>query len=811
MVPIKIIDEISGLNVLTDRVKKRREQYFASNQHLDAERTRLITESFKETEGQPLDIRRAKGFKKVMEELSVVIREGELIVGSQCKYIKGTSPAVDFNSLTFRSLLETKESFSLAGRGGGESAQLGEEERLSLIECVKYWLGKSPHELIDNASKEILGEQLMDMRKARLYTTPHGTGCVGRLPNYKKIFAKGIKGIIAEAREEIQKLKSLTEVDAIEKYYFLQAVIIGCEAVITFANRHAELAKQMAGKEGNPERKKELEKIADICRWVPANPPRSFQEAIQCHWFIHLAMNLEAAAAHEVPGRPDQYLYPYYKKDIEEGKITRQEVMEYFGCLWVKYAEMVEVKGQEVREIAETNQGQNMTLGGVDSDGKDGSNELTYMLLETAGKMKTTQPAVYLRVHRGTPNELLIKGLEINKERGDGVPAMLNDDAEIPYLLSRNVDIKDARDWAGTGCVYGLGTGFVPDRHVTVSHAKIFELTLNNGFDPKTGKQLGLKTGDPRDFSSFEELYEAFKKQDEYFISYLANYHRLFWQVRNTCYSLPFNSALLDDCIKNGKNFFAGGIRYPQLYWGLKDRGHQNVADALAAIKKLVFEEKKITMDRLLEALTANFEGDGNEEIRRMCLAAPKYGNDDDYVDDIFNDFSLWAQRRIVQEKHALGVPMRSGRGGATTHAFLGKTIGAFPDGRKAYEPLADGSLSPMRGVDMKGPTAVINSASKVNHTEKASYSLFNMKITPAVLKTKEGIGKVNALTRTYFDRGGYHIQYNLMGQKTLLEAKKHPEQHRELLVRVAGYSAYFVELSPEIQDDIIARTEHTI
>ena len=260
-----------------------------------------------------------------------------------------------------------------------------------------------------------------------------------------------------------------------------------------------------------------------------------------------------------------------------------------------------------------------------------------------------------------------------------------------------------------------------------------------------------------------------------------------------------------------GKDFFAGGSRYPQFYLGMKDRGHQNVADSLAALKKLVFEEKKITMDRLLEALKADFEGTENEKINRMLLAAPKYGNDDDHVDDIFNDFSLWVQRRIVQEKHGAGFNMRTGRGGATTHAYLGKTIGALPDGRKAWQPLADGSLSPMRGRDLKGPTAVINSASKVNHNEQASYNLFNMKITPSVLKNTEGRRKFNSLIQTFFDRGGYHLQFNLVGQEVLQKARKEPDQHRDLMVRVAGYSAYFIDLSPEIQDDIIGRTEHIL
>lgn len=811
MVPTEVIDDINKIVVLTDRVKRRKEECFNAVPHVDAEKSHLITEGMQETEGDPLDIRRAKAFRKVMEGISVVIREGELIVGSQSKYIQGTSPAVDYNPVTSFELAESRGSFSLASRGGGgRVAAFSDEERLSILEDARYWKGKAPREITERVGIEVFGDKYADLFEARVLLRPDGAAVAGRLPNFRNVLYKGLNGIIAEAKEQMGKSLPSIEGNEIDKYYFLKAVIIACEGAIKFAQRYAALARELAGNEKDAMRKKELEKIADICQWVPANPARSFREALQSCWFIHLCMNLEAGHANDVPGRMDQYLHPFYKRDLEEGRLTRQEAAELLGCLWVKFSEMVVVKATSERERSELNQGQNMTIGGVDSDGRDASNELTYMFLEVARQVRTPQPPLYVRCHKGTPEELWMKAAEVNRERGDGVPAFLNDEAEVPFLVSRGMAIQDARDWAATGCVYGIGPGFPPDRDVTISHAKILELTLNNGVDPKSGKQLGLSTGDARNFSSFEELYEAFKKQDEYFIGLIASYHRLFWQARNKCYSLPFNSALIDDCIIKGKNFFAGGSRYPQLYWGIKDRGHQNVADSFVVIKKLVFEEKKISMDRLLKALKANFEGDENE-VRRMCLAAPKYGNDDDYVDDIFNDFALWSQRRIDQEKHALGVKMRSGRGGATTHALLGKTIGALPDGRKSGEPLADGSLSPMRGADLKGPTAVINSASKINHTEEASYTLFNMKIMPSLLKTQNGLRKFIALVKTYFNRGGYMIQFNIMGQQVLLEAKKHPEQYRDLLVRVAGYSAYFVELSAEIQDDIVSRTEHTM
>jgi formate C-acetyltransferase len=446
----------------------------------------------------------------------------------------------------------------------------------------------------------------------------------------------------------------------------------------------------------------------------------------------------------------------------------------------------------------------------VTGDGKDATNELTYLLLEVVRQVRVPQPPIYLRCHKGTPEELWQTAVEVTVERGDGNPAFLNDAAVLLNFAGLGIPIAVARDWAGGGCIHPhvchASTG---DMGQTINLAKIFELTLNNGVDPVTGKQLGLTTGDPRSFASFDELYAAFKEQVSHVLILMTQHLHMCWQLRNRYYSLPFFSALIDDCMEKGIDYMAGGCRYPQLYFGNYDRGHQNVADSLAAIKKLVYEEHRVGMDELLEALKVNFVG--KETLRRALQAAPKYGNDDDYVDDIFDDLSLWMQRRIAQEKHPLGSNQRIHRGGATQHYYLGLTVGALPDGRKAFEPLADGTLSPMRGADVKGPTAVINSASKVNHNEIATSSLFNMKITRSIVRSRDGQRKLASLIKTYFNRGGYHIQFNLMGQEMLLEAKKHREKYRDLLVRVAGYSAYFVELSPEVQDEIIARCEHEL
>jgi formate C-acetyltransferase len=688
------------------------------------------------------------------------------------------------------------------------TAEAIKAEKASLLEDAHYWKGRSPREKIVNTYKEMFGDTVADLKKARIIISPEARPITGRVLDYGKVIEKGLNGIMAEAKERIQRL-NFSDIDDFSKLNFLKAVIIACEGAITFANRHAKLAEELAQKEKQPVRKKDLEKIAEICKQVPENPAADFYKALQSFWLTHLCANLEVSASNECPGRMDQYLYPYYRADIENGKITRQEAAELMGCLWVKFAEMDVVKGVTAKQYTQTNQGQNLVIGGVTREGRDATNELTYLILEVTRQLKTAQPSVYIRCHKDTPEELWMRAVEVNRDRRDGQPAFLSDQAVFPFYLSKDLIPEDARDWGSGGCVYPITHFSIGDRGIFLNLAKVFELMLNNGVDPNNGKQLGPETGDPRNFKTFDALYDAFKKQLDYFVDLSAKIFRLFWQVRRELYSLPFTSALIGDCIENGRDYLHGGARYPQLSFGLRDRGHQNTADSLTAIKKLVFEEKKISMPELLDALSSNFEG--KEDIQKILKAVPKYGNDDDYADAVFNDLSLWTQRRMAKERHPLGTAMSVGRGGATIHYFIGKNVGALPDGRKAGEPLADGTLSPMRGVDVKGPTAVINSASKVNHTEEAPCSLFNMKLPPNVLRGKEGLRRFAALIKTYFDRGGYHLQFNLMGQEVLFKAKKHPEKYRDLLVRVAGYSAYFVDLSPEVQDDVIARMEHKL
>jgi pyruvate formate-lyase/glycerol dehydratase family glycyl radical enzyme len=802
MVISMINQEIGTVNVMTERVKKRLDELRAAQVHICSKRSRLVTESWKETEGENLDLRRAKLVKKMLEGIDISIREGELIVGSQTKYVRGASPCVDFSP---------GPSFQAAEKPEGNSplveAVLSEEDRTILLEDAEYWKGHSPGEMIAKMMQEIVLPELLDYYDAHIFNFPIERSGQARILN--GIFIeKGFNGILKDIKDEMANLNMSSE-DSLKKYEFLMAGAICCQAIIDFSHRYAELARQLAASEKDATRKRELETIAENCDWVPANPPRTFHQALQSFWLTWIVFNLEVASHSEAPGRMDQYLFPAYEKDIREGKISRQDAAELLGCLWVKFNEMETIKGKFVKQSSQGSQFQDVTICGLTKDGKDATNELSFMILETAGQMRLPQPPLYLRYHNGISEDLMVKAVETNRKHGAGIPAFLNDAVSLITLLRRGVSLEDARDYAVSGCIgLALPNGPNMDTPFLFNTPKIFELFLNNGVDPRTGKRFGPETGDPRDFKTFEELYDAWLKQFKHFADLAHKVYLVWFQARSEFQSYPFASVIIEDCIKRGKSFQRGGARYPQMNTGYVPIGHQNVADSITAIKKLVFEEKKITMDELLDAMAVNFEG--KEELRQMLLTAPKYGNDDDYADDAFNNVSLDVTRIMAEHPEPGGYPMAVMRGGGSGHFWGGLTVGALPDGRKAYVAVADGNLSPVQGMDVKGPTAVILSATKVNQTEYAMTTLLNMKIMPSVVEAREGIKKVIALIKTLFDRGAWHIQFNMIDAATLIEAQKHPEQYKSLVVRVGGYSAYFVDLTAEIQNDIITRTQHS-
>jgi pyruvate formate-lyase/glycerol dehydratase family glycyl radical enzyme len=803
--------ELDSLNCLTDRVERLIKTRVEADEHICCERSRLATESWRETEGEPLDIRRAKLFRRVMQGNPVTIRNDELIVGSQSKYVFGASPYVDYNpDVALENLKEGP-----TGGSSVKSAVITEEEKKSLEEDCRYWTGRSTGDMVRKMEKEKF-PWLEDWAESGLVNAQKtGSPPAVRNVDYGKVITYGLEQIISEARAELNKLEYNDHpADDYKKDIFLQAVIIALEGAIEYALRHSQLAGKMASKEKDQVRKKELEKISKICRHVPAKPARNFHEAVQCFWLIYLCMNLETSFLAECPSRLDQYLYPLYNKDvIEDGNMTHQDAAELIACLFVKFNEMTCVKKSYDKNNIPGTHLQDVTICGVTKNGKDASNELSYLLLEVLDQVKFPQPPVYVRYHNKINQEIWMKALEVNISRGDGNPALMNDETRIISFVDHGISLEDARDWAAAGCagsiVPGLSMhgGSLGINYINL--AKVFEYALNNGRDPATGKLIGIQTGDASTFTSLDQLVDAFKKQFSHIISIMAKMSHITCYTDVSNYRIPFTSALLGDCISKGMDAREGGVRYPQFLYHIADRGLQDVCDSLAAIKMIVLEEKKINMKELLDALSANFKG--KENVRAMLKAAPKYGNDDDYADDIFNELSLWLQDRIGKELNPFGSRLWSGRSGAVAHVAFGKLTGALPNGRKAGEPLADGFLSPEQGMDVKGPTAVFNSASKVNHNENSLAALMNMKFERRLFENKANIAKLGSMIENFFQRGGFHIQINFLDGKTLLKAQETPEQYQNLLVRVAGYSAYFVDLPRVVQNEIVSRTNEAI
>lgn len=794
-----------GIQVRTSRVSKRREEYFAVKPQICAERSRLLTEYWKQSDGEPIAIRRAKAFQHVLGGISIVIREGELIVGNQTKYIRGCSV---YPEIAAEWVVEDLHKADLRSSGEAVVCTVTDDERRMVEEDCAYWKDKAVFEKAKGLFRELWGNRVADSLEARVCSAALDMPQGGVALDYAKVLTCGLNGVIEEAREKLLKHSIVTNED-LQKRFFWQAVITACQAVIRFAERHAELAEEMAARTADPVRKAELEDIARVCRWVPANPARNFREALQSFWFIHVTPQIETCSAGFSPGRFDQYVYPFYRKDLQDGSLTRQEAAELLGCLWVKFAEVEILREEKTRKRLQGTLLQNLTIGGQTREGKDATNELSYLILEVVRQMKLTQPTVSLRYHDGLPEDFLIKAVEANREFGGGQPAWFNDKAAMVNLPSMGVPLNEARDWVPIGCVERAIPGGTPLLTTSgfINLGKVLELSLSNGIDPTTGKQLGPTTGDPRSFTTFEQVFQAFKAQLEYVAETLANTFNLGYSLHVDTAQVPFISSLQNDCIARGKDMTQGGCRWNN-FLAIVPHGHQNVANSFAAMKKLVFEEKAFSMTELLEALAANFEG--KEDLRQKLLAAPKYGNDEDYVDTLLDDIFQLTHQVVTSHRNAFGERMAISRQGHSFHYFSGQVMGATPDGRKAGEPTADGSLSPFRGTDMRGPTAVINSASKVDALGSMA-TLLNQKFHPSALQGKDGPRKLLALIKTHFDNYGHHIQFNMLSRETLLDAKKHPERYRDLVVRVAGFSAYFVELSPEVQDEIIARTEQSL
>ncbi|MBR3400798.1 MAG: hypothetical protein IKG67_01015 [Parasporobacterium sp.] len=803
--------QIDSVNCVTDRVASLIELRKNAVEHICCERSRIVTDSWKSTYGQNIDIRRAKLFRQIMRENPISIWPGELIVGSQSQYVLGASPYVDYSP---DSAIENLNTMGPSGGSSVTAAMITEEERRSILEDCEFWHGHSTGDIVREV-REAKFPWLPDWIESGLVmgmklVAPPGV----RTVDYGKVIRIGLEGVIDEAKEALDNLPY--ETDSANDYLrdcFLQAVIIACEGAIEYAQRYSVLAAEMAAKEADPVRRAELEEISQICAHVPAKPARSFREAVQSFWFIHLCLNLEMAFHAETPGRLDQYLYPMYRKDVMvEQTLSRQDAAEIVACLFVKFNQLTSVKSNYDKKNIPGTHLQNTTICGVDRDGNDASNELSYLLLETLAQVQFPQPPIYVRYHKNIDRKVWLKALEVNVRRGDGNPSILSDEPRIPSFVDHGITLEDARDWCCSGCAGSITSASIHGGSlgvIDINTAKIFEYVLNEGREPKNGKQIGPKTGDPSSFTCIEDYVEAFKAQFDVLIKILVHMSHLTAFADINSYRIPFCSALCNDCIKLGKDVRNGGQRYQQFLFHVADRGIQDVVDSLAAIKKVVFDDKIATIDEIKAALKANFEG--YEELRDRLLAAPKYGNDDDYVDCFYSELAEWCGNRIRQEKDPFGFPQWAGRSGANTHLMFGKVTGALPDGRKAETPLADGFCSPEQGCDIHGPTCVFNSAGKANVVANSNAALMNMKFEHKLFEDGRNIDKLAALLENFFNKNGYHVQINFIDKETLENAQKRPEDYSNLMVRVAGYSAFFVDLPTRVQDDIISRTSQDI
>jgi len=765
------------------------------------ERTRYLTESMKATEGEPMVVRRAKGLKHILENMKVYISDGELIVGNYA-----STP----DSLPFYPELVHRW-FTRALDDGYRDA-LNEKAKAEYLEMIKYWEGKS-------ASEMVMAAVPKDLKPYIFFNGPGFANQWGfwmplEIHSFKKVFSVGLRGIMQEIKQKIDQIKAsyrrneLTASDYVEKTYTYNAMLIALEGVINFGKRYADKAREMAKEEKDKKRRGELLKIAEICGWVPESPPRTLHEAMQSYFFCELVSKAIECRGQGLGNRLDVMMNPYYQRDKAEGRVTYEGAVELMECLYLKMAERGDLNAPEAATIIQgESHVKDFNICGVTPDGEDATNEFSFIILDTAESVRVPSPSIALRYHSKINPEVILKAIDVIRT-GIGYPAIFNDSATIPLLLSRGISLELARDWGVTACVLpGIpGKSIHTCRPVAgiVSLGKCLELALYQGKDKDsyTGKELGAKTPDPRTFTCIEEMVSAYLKQVNFIaekVSQIDNISQVFYEK---FMQRPFTSTLLEDSLEQGKDCTSLCYNLPT---DCEFCGSTNAANSLAAIKKFVFDEKRVTMDELIEACRTNF--DGKEELRqRLINEAPKFGNDDDYVDILAREVHIKSNEEFMKFKNYYGFPILLD--GSIAGGYYGFSVGcgALPDGKKDSEPFADGVMSPSAGTDKKGPTAVLKSVGKITPTY--AY-LFNQKFLPQFL---EGENKklFAQYLRTYHDLGIYHIQFNVVNKETLLDAQAHPESYQNLVVRVAGYSAYFVDLSRPIQDDIIKRTEQS-
>jgi len=764
------------------------------------ERAVIYTRVYKETEGEPMIIRRAKAFRRWLEEMGIYIQDGELIVGNEARTPR-SAPIYPETEACYL-LEEGLDGFQTRHE---DPFVVTEKTKRELKKILPWWAGKTVEEVAPHKMPELTC-RLMNLKHKVFHPEIHLRGGIGHVSaDFWRVLDRGFEGLKQEAKERLGQL-DFSDPEDLEKKDFYKAAIITCEGVINFAKRYAQLARKLAAHEEDFKRKEELEKIALVCERIPAKPARNYHEAAQAIWFSHLLLQMESNGLGASPGRVDQYLYPFYKKDIEERRITKEKAQELLECFWVKIEEVKRVYDSEcAQDFAGYTTGLNVTIGGQKEDGTDATNEVSFMCLDAEDHLRVAHPNFTVRYHHKLPDDLLQRACEVIR-LGTGMPELMNDEAHIPSLMNRGVRLEDARGYTNIGCVEPA----VPGKTCSWSNAAIFnlgkclELALSNGKCLLCGNQVGPQTGDPRTFTSIEDVMEAYKGQVAYFVKHMIISLNAIDLTHKELVQTPYLSLLVSDCMQRGKDITAGGAHYN--FTSPQGVGVADVADSLAAIKKLVFEDKSVTMEGLMLALGNNFEA--REYLRqRLINAAPRYGNDDDSVDELARFAGRVYCEEVEKYKNPRGGVFQPGLYPVSAHVPLGRNVAALPSGRKARTPLADG-VSPTHDSDKKGPTAVIKSVAKLDHMIASNGTQLNQKFSPRVLEDEKGLRSLAELIRVYFSLGGKHIQFNVIDSKTLREAQKNPDKYANLVIRVAGYSAFFTQLHKDVQDDIIGRTE---
>ena len=782
---------------MNERVRRLRQASLDAKPWLSRERAELMTEFYRHSRETSAPVRRALAFEYLMENKTIYIGDGELIVGERGPAPKGTPtyPELCCHSLQDLQILNDRKKISFAV---DDQTRRAYEDRI-----IPFWQGRSIRDIL---FAEMSGEW-KKAYEAGVYTEFMEQRAPGHTVADDKIYRKGFLDFKADIERSVQSLDYHNDPEAHNKQKELEAMSICCDAIIRFAERHAEKARELAEHEADPQRKKELERTAEVCSHVPAHAPRDFWEALQAYWFVHLGVITELNTWDSFcPGHLDQHLYPFYKKGLKDGSLTREQAEELLQCLWVKFNNQPAPPkvGVTAEESATYTDFANINLGGLRSDGSDGINEASYLLLDVIDEIRLTQPSSNIQLSKKSPDRFLKRACEIIR-KGWGQPSIFNADLVVEELVRQGKSIEDARSGGTSGCVE---TGcFGKEAYILTGYMnlpKILEVTVNNGIDPRTGKKIGLETGDPTQFTSFEELFDAFTRQLKHFVDIKTKGNNVIERLFATHMPAAFLSILIDDCIKSGKDYNDGGPRYNTTY--IMGVGIGTLTDSLAAVKYHVFDEKSLTMEQLLVALRHNFQG--HERIRQMLWnKTPKYGNDDEYADSLLRASSDTFDQTVSGRMNTKGGFYAVNYLSTTCHIYFGSVLGATPDGRRAQEPVSEG-VSPVQGADRHGPTAVMKSVAKMDQVRTGG-TLLNQKFSPSLLEGEEGIDNLAHLVRSYFKLDGHHIQLNVVTAETLRSAQANPEKYRDLIVRVAGYSDYFCDLGKVLQDEIIARTEH--